>query len=292
LGLTLKADLLDSSAMLDAMLVEWIRNKYANLAFELDERGRRRWAAVEAQSLGRGGIVAVATATGISDRTIRTGIKELKDPQALASDQQRRGGGGRKRRQDEQPELMEALDALINPTTRGDPMNPLRWTCKSTRTLAAELRKQGYQVGASTVRCLLVNLGYSLQANRKKREGKQHPDRDAQFQHINARVLAQKRRGEPALSVGSCAFYRRQLALGIVIVFLASRQVSDWRPTEQFTRLDHRYWSFGTANVDCDEIATGMRAASTSLRRAQSLVRVRSSVDECAADRGTQWLTS
>jgi Rhodopirellula transposase DDE domain len=201
LGLTLKADLLDSSAMPDAILVEWIRDKYANLASELDERGRRRWAAVEAQSLGRGGIVAVATATGLSDRTIRTGIKELNDPQALASDLQRRSGGGRKRRQDQQPELMEALDALINPTTRGDPMNPLRWTCKSTRTLAVELRRQGYQVGASTVRCLLVNSGYSLQANRKKREGKQHPDRDAQFQHINARVLAQKRRGEPALSV-------------------------------------------------------------------------------------------
>jgi len=90
---------------------------------------------------------------------------------------------------------------MINPTTRGDPMSPLRWTCKSTRTLAAELGKQGYRVSPSTVRGLLVTLGYSLQANRKKREGKQHPDRDGQFQHINARVLAQKRRGAPAISV-------------------------------------------------------------------------------------------
>ena len=102
--------------MPDAVVVEWIRDKYADLASELDERGRRRWAAVEAQSLGHGGIVAVATATGISDRTIRTGIQELQDPQALASDQQRRSGGGRKRRQDQQPELVKALDAMINPS--------------------------------------------------------------------------------------------------------------------------------------------------------------------------------
>ena len=187
--------------MQDASLVEWIRDKYWHLSSELDERGRRRWAAIEARSLGRGGIAAVATATGLSDRTIRNGIKDLDSLEPLAPDRQRRRGGGRKSLTDEQPELLDALDKMINPTTRGDPMSPLRWTCKSTRTLAAELRKQGYIVSPSTVRGLLVTLGYSLQANRKKREGKQHPDRDAQFQHINARVLAQKRRGEPAISV-------------------------------------------------------------------------------------------
>ena len=187
--------------MQDASLVEWIRDKYRYLSSELDERGRRRWAAIEARSLGRGGIVAVATATGICDRTIRTGIKDLNGPELLGADRQRRRGGGRKSLTDKQPGLLEALDKMINPTTRGDPMCPLRWTCKSTRTLAAELCKQGYVVSPSTVRGLLVTLGYSLQANRKKREGKQHPDRDVQFQHINARVLTQKRRGEPAISV-------------------------------------------------------------------------------------------
>ena len=187
--------------MLDAKLIEWIHDKYKNLVAEFDERGRRRWAAVEAMSLGRGGIIAVAQATGISDRTIRTGIQELQENDPLAPDRQRRSGGGRKSYEEVQPGLLEALDKLINPTTRGDPMSPLRWTCKSTRTLAAELGRQGFQVSPSMVRGLLVQLGYSLQANRKKREGKQHPDRDAQFRHIHARVLRQKRRGEPAVSV-------------------------------------------------------------------------------------------
>jgi len=187
--------------MLDAKLIEWLRDKYKNLVAELDERGRRRWAAVEAASLGRGGIVAVAQATGISDRTIRTGIQELRAHDPLAPDRQRRCGGGRKSYEALQPALLEALDKLTNPTTRGDPMSSLRWTGKSTRTLAAELVSQGFQVSPSTVRGLLGKLGYSLQANRKKREGKQHPDRDAQFRHIHERVLRQKRRSEPAVSV-------------------------------------------------------------------------------------------
>jgi len=187
--------------MLDAKLIEWIRDKYKNLALEFDERGRRRWAAVEAVSLGRGGVIAVAKATGISDRTIRTGIQELINRDTLAPDRQRRSGGGRKTHEELQLGLLDALDKLINPTTRGDPMSRLRWTCKSTRTLAVELVNQGFQVSPSTVRGLLAKLGYSLQANRKMREGKQHPDRDAQFRHIHARVLRQKRRSEPAVSV-------------------------------------------------------------------------------------------
>ena len=187
--------------MPDAIIVEWIREKYRDLADELDERGRRRWTAIEARSLGRGGIAAVAAATGISDRTIRTGIQELESPQDLPPNRQRRDGAGRRSRKEEQPTLLMALDKMISPTTRGDPMNPLRWTCKSTRTLAAELREQGFEVGASTVRVLLGDLGYSLQGNRKTREGNDHPDRNAQFEHINARVKARKRRGEPAISV-------------------------------------------------------------------------------------------
>jgi transposase len=187
--------------MPDAKVVEWIREKYRDLADELDERGRRRWTAIEARSLGRGGIAAVAAATGVSDRTIRTGIQELRTSQSLPENRQRRDGAGRRSRKDEQPTLLTALDKMICPTTRGDPMNPLRWTCKSTRTLAAELCKQGFSVGASTIRELLSELGYSLQANRKTREGNEHPDRNAQFEHINARVKARKRRGEPAISV-------------------------------------------------------------------------------------------
>jgi transposase len=187
--------------MPDANVVEWIRDKFVGLADSLDERGRRRWAAIEARSLGHGGIAAVAEAIGMSDRTIRTGIQELESGEALSPDRQRRPGGGRKARAQEQPKLTAALEKMISPTTRGEPTNPLRWTCKSTRTLAAELRSQGFDVGPTTVRGMLKKLGYSLQANRKMREGKQHPDRDAQFEHINARVKARKRRGEPALSV-------------------------------------------------------------------------------------------
>lgn len=187
--------------MPDANVVEWIRGKFVGLADSLDERGRRRWAAIEASSLGRGGIAAVAEAMGMSDRTIRTGIRELESGETLSPDRQRRPGGGRKARTQEQPKLSAALEKMISPTTRGEPTNPLRWTCKSTRTLAAELRSQGFDVGPTTVRGMLSKLGYSLQANRKMREGTQHPDRDAQFEHINARVKARKRRGEPALSV-------------------------------------------------------------------------------------------
>src|SRR5262245_17407204 len=187
--------------MPDPRLVEWIREKYIDLAAELDERGRRRWSAIEARSLGRGGIAAVATATSISDRTIRTGLRELSAENSLPPDRQRRAGAGRRSRQEEHPELIAALEHLISPTTRGDPTNPLRWTCKSTRILATDLRNQGFEVGASTVRGLLKELGYRLQGNRKTREGQQHPERNAQFEHINALVKARKRRGEPALSV-------------------------------------------------------------------------------------------
>lgn len=187
--------------MPDANVVHWIRTKYIDLVPELDERGRRRWAAIEARSLGRGGIAAVAAATGMSDRTIRTGIRELEFEDILQAGRQRRLGGGRKRRSEEQPDLIKALDRLVSPVTRGEPTCALRYTCKSTTTLAAELRRQGLHVSPSTVGRLLKELGYSLQSNRKIREGKQHPDRNAQFEHINRRVRARQRRGEPAVSV-------------------------------------------------------------------------------------------
>jgi transposase len=189
------------AGMPDASVVKWIREKYTALISDLDERGRRRWAATEARALGRGGIAAVAQATGISDRTIRNGISELSDPQSLTADRQRRPGGGRPSREDEQPQLLQALQGLVDDSTRGDPMSPLRWTCKSTRVLAVELNKQGYQISSTKVGELLRSQGYSLQGNRKTIEGKQHPDRDAQFQHIASRVRAFQRTGQPVISV-------------------------------------------------------------------------------------------
>jgi transposase len=187
--------------MPDAHVVAWIREKYQAVVTDLDERARRRWSAAEARSLGWGGIEAVAAATGLSDRTIRNGMDELDDPQAPPATQQRRPGGGRKSREDEQTELVDALERLVESGTRGDPMSPLRWTCKSTRTLASELTRQGFMVSCNTVGRLLRGCGYSLQANRKTIEGKQHPDRDAQFRHISRRVKVFQRAGQPVISV-------------------------------------------------------------------------------------------
>ena len=187
--------------MQDASVIDVIHRKFIDLSSELDERARRRWAAVEARALGRGGITSVATATGMSDRTIRTGLKELDDPDGLSPDRQRRAGGGRKSYRVEQPGLLEALNRLIEPVSRGTPTGPLRWTCKSTRNLARELTDLCYTVSASSIRHMLKELGYSLQSNRKTLEGRQHPDRDGQFRHIQRRVLARKRHREPAISV-------------------------------------------------------------------------------------------
>ncbi len=187
--------------MPDAQVVEWIRHKYVAVFSELDERARRLWAAAEARSLGWGGISAVVQATGISDRTIRNGIKEIDNPDLLSHDRQRKPGAGRLSREEEQPGLIKALETLIEPQSRGDPMSPLRWTCKSMRALARELKDQGFQVGSTKVAELLKTLGYSLQSNRKTIEGKQHPDRNAQFEHIVRRVKARQRRGEPAISI-------------------------------------------------------------------------------------------
>jgi Rhodopirellula transposase DDE domain len=187
--------------MQDARIVEWIRRKFLAIVADLDERGRRRWAAAEARSLGWGGISAVAHATGISDRTIRNGLGELDDPSALTPARQRREGAGRRSREETQPGLVKALESLIEPVARGDPMCPLRWTCKSTRILAEELTSQGFVVSCTKVAALLKSRGYSLQSNRKTLEGKQHPDRNAQFEHIARRVKARQRCGEPAISV-------------------------------------------------------------------------------------------
>jgi len=187
--------------MPDAPIVDGIEAKFNALVGDLDERGKRRWAASEAIALGHGGITAVALATGLSDRTIRTGIKELQSETPLPSGRQRRPGGGRKPLEHSQDDLIDAIDRLVEPTERGDPQSPLRWTCKSLRNLQRELRAEGHSVGRTKISRVLRSLGYSLQGNRKTREGTDHPDRNAQFEHIARRVVACRRGGRPAISV-------------------------------------------------------------------------------------------
>jgi hypothetical protein len=187
--------------MLDAQIVERIEAKFNALVGDLDERGKRRWAAAEAMAIGYGGITAVALATGLSDRTIRTGIRELRSENPVSSGRQRHPGGGRKPLEHSQEDLVDAIDRLVEPMQRGDPQSPLRWTCKSLRNLQHELRSQGYSVGRTKISKILRSQGYSLQGNRKTREGTDHPDRNAQFEHIARRVTACRRGGRPAISV-------------------------------------------------------------------------------------------
>ena len=190
--------------MQDAQTIERIQRKYQALFPEMDERRRRQWAAAEARELGWGGISLVARATGLSRPTITAGLRELDQslPERAAHVARvRRPGGGRRPLRETDPTLLAALEALVEPVTRGDPESPLRWTCKSTRRLAGELTHQGHCVGARTVAALLHEAGYSLQANRKTREGLSHPDRNAQFDYINASVARFLLRDQPAISV-------------------------------------------------------------------------------------------
>ncbi len=191
--------------MQDTTAIRRMEAVYRTLAPIMDERTRRQWAAAEAQAYGWGGIQAVSTAVGMSANTIRKGLGELSeredDPGADATGRVRKEGGGRKRQTELDPGLQAALERLIEPTTRGDPQSPLRWTCKSTPRLACELTEHGHPVSASTVGRLLIAAGYSLQSNRKTREGADHPDRNAQFEHINATVQDFQQRGQPTISV-------------------------------------------------------------------------------------------
>jgi transposase len=190
-----------------------IEDKYRVLAGRLDEATLRLWAAVEARSLGRGGVSTVAKAIGMSRTTIHAGLKELASASmpvasvlraSIGGPDKRRirvKGGGRKKLTAKDTTLLRDLDALVEPTARGDPQSPLRWTCKSTPRLAKELAEQGHQVSQRSVCDLLAQLNYSLQSTRKTREGGQHPDRDAQFNHI-ARTAAQyQAAGDPVISV-------------------------------------------------------------------------------------------
>ncbi len=181
-----------------------LRKKFKVLGPVLNERVRRLWAASEAIALGRGGITMVCSATKLSRTTVREGIRELEEgaePLGEERERVRRPGAGRKKLEDKDPELLIALEILIEPLTRGDPESPLRWTCKSVRRLSSELKALGHQASLEKVRRMLKELGYSLQANQKTREGGSHPDRNAQFEHINRTVKDFQRRGQPVISV-------------------------------------------------------------------------------------------
>ncbi len=195
----------DDLGMQDAQAIARIRRKFRQLRGALNERSRRLWAASEALEIGWGGVTAVAEATQMSQSTVRAGIAELKAPRrgrsALPPDRIRRAGAGRRRATQCDPRLLPALDGLVEPTSRGDPESPLRWTIKSSRTLAEELARQSHPVSHGTVAALLGQAGYSLQGNRKTREGTSHPDRNAQFEYLNAEVTRFLNRGQPAISV-------------------------------------------------------------------------------------------
>ncbi len=196
-----------TSVATDPARIEEIRSRFQDLAPVMDERVTRLWAAGEARSLGRGGIAAVTKATGILGKRIRYGIRDLAEmqdsPPSEPSREQRvrRPGAGRKALTEIDATLVPDLESLIAPLTRGDPESPLRWTCKSVRKLAEELREMGHAIGAQKVSELLHDLDYSLQGTSKTREGSAHPDRNAQFEHINARAKAFQRAGEPVVSV-------------------------------------------------------------------------------------------
>ena len=178
-----------------------IKQRFDAVRLVLDERSRRLVVAAEAKALGHGGISAVAHATGVSRPVIRQGLKELESGKSLAAGRVRREGGGRKRIIEKDATLVRDLEGLVEPTTRGDPESALRWTCKSVRRLADELKRMGHQVSYPVVAEILSDLGYSLQANQKTKEGAGHPDRNSQFEHINRKVKRFRSTKQPVISV-------------------------------------------------------------------------------------------
>jgi hypothetical protein len=178
-----------------------IQEKFKLMLPSFTERTKRLWCAVEARQLGWGGVGIVQQATGVSKPTIIKGIKELCQPVELTPLQSRLKGGGRKKLTVNYPDIPDALESLIDPVERGDPESPLRWTCKSTRLLANELNRQGFEIGASCVRYLLHELEYSLQGNKKNREGESRPGRNGQFLYINGQVKRFLQSGQPVISV-------------------------------------------------------------------------------------------
>jgi transposase len=213
-------------------MIAVVQMKYENLSSMMDERLKRHWAACEALALGYGGVSEVARATGLSRATIRRGIAEVQGTMPeLAQEIEgriRNPGGGRRPLAESDETLLEDLESLLSDSTRGDPVSPLLWTNRSTRGLAAALRKRGHSVSHMTVDRLLRELGYSLRSNRKTEEGKQSPDRDAQFRWINRKVRLFQRRGQPVISVDA----KQREILGNL-----KNPGTEWRSPEQHRRV-------------------------------------------------------
>jgi len=201
---------------------------FAVLSPHLDERQRRLLAGAQARALGRGGVAMVARATGMGLTTVKKGAAEI-DQGPEVTGRVRRPGAGRPTAAQRDPELMAALDALVEPDTRGDPMSPLRWTAKSTRTLAEELTSQGHRVSARTVAELLAGMGYSLQATSKQIEGAQHPDRDAQFRYLNEQARSHLADGQPVISVDT----KKKEVVGNL-----ANKGREWQPKGTPTRVE------------------------------------------------------
>ena len=205
-----------------------LAEKYTSLLPYLNERQRRLYLAVEARAFGHGGVVHVARATGVSRPTIQQGLRDL-GGSATAPDRVRQPGGGRKKLTERDPTLLSDLEALVDPDTRGDPMSPLRWTCKSTRQLAKALTGAGHRVSHTVVAELLDQAGYSLQAPTKTVEGRQHPDRDAQFRYLNEQVKTYSGAGQPVVSVDA----KKKELVG---AYKNGRR--EWQPTGQPERVN------------------------------------------------------
>lgn len=187
--------------MIESAQIQSLRKRWKEMSGVLDEQSRRRWAASEAKALGRGGVSCVAWVTGLARRTIYRGLEDIRSRHKAGAGRVRKRGGGRHRKIVQDPTLLAEIKALIEPTTRGDPMRPLLWTSRSLRRLSEELANSGHQVSRTVVGEILHQQGYGLQANRKTREGHQHMDRDAQFEYINARATFFLQDGQPVVSV-------------------------------------------------------------------------------------------
>ena len=237
--------------------------KYVVMGPLLNERTRRLWAAAESIAIGFGGDAIVSSATGLARQTIRNGRHEL--AQGVTTDRIRQPGAGRPGIEDTQPGITEALDLLVEPMTRGDPMSPLRWTCKSAAKLAGALTAQGWPVSATTVGKLLDGLGYRLHALQKAREGAAHPDRNAQFEHINATAAAFMRRGQPVISVDT----KKKELVGDF-----TNGGREWQPTGEpdacgSTTSPAMRWArrFRTASTTWRAMKPGSASGATTIRR-------------------------
>ncbi len=187
--------------MIDEESLRKLETRHSAISPQLDERQRRLFVAAEARAAGYGGIAAVSRVTGVAASTIGRGLKELEAPSTTPVDRVRRPGGGRKSLSETNPGLLDDLNALVEPDARGDPMSPLRWTCKSLRRLADELGKLGHKISHTVVGELLKKQKFSLQANSKTREGADNPDRDAQFRVVNEAVKTAIGENQPVISV-------------------------------------------------------------------------------------------